>query len=136
MLHSGDLGFSFSGLKTAVLYELEKLRQPLTSDQLADLCASIQAAIVDVLVANTLAATRATGESVVAVSGGVSMNSGLRTALTTAAQAAGFDLRLAAPALTTDNAAMIAFAAEWRFSAGQSSPLTLDVDPNLSLTEG
>jgi N6-L-threonylcarbamoyladenine synthase len=97
--------------------------------------ASIQAAIVDVLVAKTLAAARATGESVIAVSGGVSMNSGLRAALTTAAQSAGLDLRLAAPALTTDNAAMIAFVAEWRFAAGQSSPLTLDVDPNLPLAE-
>jgi N6-L-threonylcarbamoyladenine synthase len=135
MLHSGDLGFSFSGLKTAVLYELEKLPHPLTSEQLADMSASIQAAIVDVLVAKTLAAARATGESVIAVSGGVSMNSGLRAAHTTAAQSAGLDLRLAAPALTTDNAAMIAFVAEWRFAAGQSSPLTLDVDPNLALAE-
>ena len=133
MLHSGDLAFSFSGLKTAVLYELEKHPQPLTGPRLADMCASIQAAIVDVLVAKTLAAARATGESVVAVSGGVSMNAGLRTRLAAVAAEAGLDLRLAAPALTTDNAAMIAFVAGLRFAAGHTSPLTADVDPNLPL---
>jgi len=133
MLHSGDLSFSFSGLKTAVLYELEKQPQPLTGTRLADFCASIQAAIVSVLVAKTLAAARATGEKVVAVSGGVSLNSGLRASLAAAAAGAGLDLRLAAPALTTDNAAMIAFVAALRFAAGQTSPLESDVDPNLPL---
>jgi N6-L-threonylcarbamoyladenine synthase len=134
MLHSGDLNFSFSGLKTAVLYEIEKLPRPLTPTHLADLCASIQAAIVDVLVAKSLSAARLTRQSVLAVSGGVSVNSALRTSLAHAAQSAGLDLRLAAPTFTTDNAAMIAFVAELRHLNGQSSPLTTDVNPNLPLT--
>jgi len=134
MLHSGDLAFSFSGLKTAVWYLLEKLPAPPDGLQLADLCASIQAAIVGVLVAKTLAAARTTGEKIVAVSGGVSLNSGLRATLAAAAAQAGLDLRLAAPALTTDNAAMIAFVAGLRLAAGQTSPLETDVDPNLPLT--
>lgn len=133
MLHSGDLAFSFSGLKTAVLYTLEKQAAPPTGQTLADMCASIQAAIIDVLVAKTLAAARLTGASVIAVSGGVSMNSGLRARLTTAASEAGLDLRLAAPALTTDNAAMIGFVAGLRLAAGLSSALTEDVDPNMPL---
>ncbi len=133
MLHSGDFTFSFSGLKTAVLYTLEKLPRPLDPLLLPDLCASIQAAIVDVLVAKTVAAARHCGEKTVAVSGGVSMNSGLRAALTTACQRRGLDLRLAAPALTTDNAAMIAFVAALKFAAGQRDPLETDVDPNLAL---
>ncbi len=133
MLHSGTLDFSFSGLKTAVLYELKNHPQPLDGRQLADFCASIQAAIVDVLVAKTLAAARLTGASTIAVSGGVSMNAGLRARLAAAATDAGLDLRLAAPALTTDNAAMIAFAAALHFAAGRQSPLSTDIDPNLPL---
>jgi N6-L-threonylcarbamoyladenine synthase len=133
MLHSGNLDFSFSGLKTAVLYTLEKQASPLAGPALADMCASIQAAIIDVLVAKTLAAARLTGASVVAVSGGVSMNSGLRARLAAATTEAGLDLRLAAPTLTTDNAAMIGFVAGLRLAAGQTSSLTDDVDPNLPL---
>ena len=135
MLHSGDFQFSFSGLKTAVLYTVEKLPPPWES-RWPDLCASIQAAIVDVLVAKTLAAARATGEKTVAVSGGVSMNSGLRETLSRACQEKGLDLRLAAPALTTDNAAMIAFVAGLKFAVGHHSPLETDVDPNLALAAG
>jgi len=135
MLHSGDFSFSFSGLKTAVLYTLEKLPSLPAGPALADLCASIQAAIVSVLTAKTLAAARATGEKVVAVSGGVSLNAGLRATLAAEAVRAGLDLRLAAPDLTTDNAAMIAFAAGLRFATGQRSLLTEDVDPNLPLAE-
>jgi len=133
MLKSGDFQFSFSGLKTAVLYELQKLPAPPTGAALADFCASIQAAIVDVLVAKSLAAAHATGATTLAVSGGVSLNHGLRTQLAHAAAAARLDLRLAAPALTTDNAAMIAFVAGLRFADGQSSPFTADIDPNLPL---
>lgn len=133
MLHSGSLDFSFSGLKTAVLYQLQKLPAPPTGQLLADYCASIQAAIVDVLVAKSLEAARLTGAAVLAVSGGVSMNAGLRTRLAQAAAHARLDLRLAAPALTTDNAAMIAFAAGLHFAAGHQSPLSSDIDPNLPL---
>jgi N6-L-threonylcarbamoyladenine synthase len=132
MIHSGDLDFSFSGLKTAVLYTLERLPKPL-DPLLPDLCASIQAAIVAVLVAKTTRAAAACGEGTVAVSGGVSMNSGLRAALAGACRDAGLDLRLAAPELTTDNAAMIAHVAGLKLAAGRVSELSEDVDPNLGL---
>lgn len=132
MLQSGDFSFSFSGLKTAVLYTLDKLPRPLES-LLPDLCASVQAAIVEVLVEKTLAAARHCGEKVIAVSGGVAMNSGLRRALQVACATEGLELRLAAPALTTDNAAMIGFAAGLKFQQGFRSPLEEDIDPNLPL---
>ena len=131
--HSGDFSFSFSGLKTAVRYTLDALPNPLSAPMQADMCASIQAAIVGVLVSKTMAAAAHTGENVVAVSGGVSLNSGLRSSLAAAAASAGLDLRLAAPSLTTDNAAMIAFVAGIRLAAGHTSPLEGDVDPNLAL---
>jgi N6-L-threonylcarbamoyladenine synthase len=132
MLRSGDLDFSFSGLKTAVLYALEKLPEPLEL-LLPDLCASIQAAIIEVLVAKTMSAAAQHRETIVAVSGGVSMNSGLRRALADACRHRGFDLRLAAPELTTDNAAMIAYVAGLKLAAGFSSDLAADIDPNLPL---
>jgi N6-L-threonylcarbamoyladenine synthase len=127
-----SLEFSFSGLKTAVLYELPKhdLSQPQT---LADLCASAQAAIVEVLVEKLVRAARLCRETLVTVSGGVSCNSGLRAALRARCQKEGLNLLLAEPDLCTDNAAMIAFAAVQRFNAGLTSPLGTEVDPNLAL---
>jgi N6-L-threonylcarbamoyladenine synthase len=132
MLHSGDFMFSFSGLKTAVLYALDKLERPL-DPHLHDLCSSAQAAIVDVLVAKTLAAVRATGERRIAVSGGVACNRALRAAFTTICAGKNIDLLLARPDLTTDNAAMIAYVAGFHFEQGRRSRLEEDVDPNLAL---
>jgi N6-L-threonylcarbamoyladenine synthase len=127
-----SLEFSFSGLKTAVLYELPRL--DLTKVQvLADVCASAQAAIVEVLVEKLVRAARVCGETLVTVSGGVSCNSGLRAALAVRCKAEGLELLLAAPALCTDNAAMIAFAAVQRFNTGFASSLDSEVDPNLAL---
>lgn len=130
---SGEsLEFSFSGLKTAVLYELPK--QDLTQPQiLANVCASTQAAIVEVLVEKLVRAARQCGESLVTVSGGVSCNSGLRKALTGRCRSEGLELLLAEPAWCTDNAAMIAFAAVQRHNAGLFSPLDSEVNPNLAL---
>ena len=125
----GDYNFSFSGLKTAVRYLLPKL----SGEYLADLCASFQEAIVDVLVWKTIEAARASGAKQIAVSGGVSCNQRLRTRMQTAAEIEGFDLLLAPTALTTDNAAMIAFAGYQRWVAGQFSQLNEDADPNLRL---
>lgn len=133
MLHSGDLMFSFSGLKTAVLYTVEKLPAG-SARSLADLCASVQAAIVEVLLAKTLSAMALTGARCVAVSGGVSCNRGLRRAFSEAAARHGFELLLAAPELTTDNAAMIGHAAGLRLARGLTSSLSEDIDPNLPLS--
>ena len=131
-LDGRSLEFSFSGLKTAVLYELPRL--DLKSEQvLADLSASVQTAIIDVLVEKVVLAARQCGQPLVTVSGGVSCNRGLRSALTSRCKKEGLQLLLAQPALCTDNAGMIAFAAAQRFSMGHTSPLEADVDPNLSL---
>jgi len=131
-LNGRSLEFSFSGLKTAVLYELPRL--DLKSEQvLADLSASVQAAIIEVLVEKLVLAAKQCGETLVTVSGGVSCNRGLRSALTARCAKSGLQLLLAPPDLCTDNAGMIAFAATQRFSIGHTSPLEADVDPNLSL---
>jgi N6-L-threonylcarbamoyladenine synthase len=127
-----SLEFSFSGLKTAVLYELP--RHDLSHPQvLANICASAQAAIVEVLVEKLVRAARLGKETLVTVSGGVSCNSGLRSALTTRCKKLGLTLLLAEPELCTDNAAMIAFAAVQRFNSGLTSTLDAEVDPNLAL---
>jgi len=129
MMSSGDDAFSFSGLKTAVRYLLPKLEDPNT----ADLCASFQEAIVDVLVSKTIRAARRTGRKIVAVSGGVSCNSRLRARFESECAAAGLELLLAEPALCTDNAAMIGYVAALRFARNQGSEFSVDIDPNLRL---
>ncbi len=129
MLHSGDANFSFSGLKTAVRYLLPKVQ----GAALADICASFQRAVVEVLVAKTIAAARASRRSLVTVSGGVSCNGELRAQMSLGCERAGLALRFAEPRLCTDNAAMIAFAAILRLEQGQSTRLTTEIDPNLAL---
>jgi N6-L-threonylcarbamoyladenine synthase len=129
MLHSGDSNFSFSGLKTAVLYLLPKT----VRDDQRDLCASFQRAVFDVLVAKTVAAARAARRKLVTVSGGVSCNRALRAEMSSGCQRAGLESRFAEPTLCTDNAAMIAFAAMLRFERGEAIPLTTEIDPNLAL---
>ena len=129
MLDSGDLNFSFSGLKTAVRYLLPKL----ATLPLPDLCASFQEAVVDVLVAKTLRAAESTFQRVVAMSGGVSCNSRLRTKMRAACEARGLNLLIAPSALCTDNAAMIGYVAAQKLAHGDVSSLTADIDPNLRL---
>jgi N6-L-threonylcarbamoyladenine synthase len=131
MIDSGDLAFSFSGLKTAVRYLLPKL--DLDAQTVADLCASFQEAVVDVLVAKTLAAADQCRRGLVTISGGVSCNSRLRERMQGASAAEGIELRVARPALCTDNAAMIAFVAAGRLANEQFSPLTAEISPNLPL---
>jgi N6-L-threonylcarbamoyladenine synthase len=129
MLNSGDLNFSFSGLKTAVRYLLPKL----DGDFRADLCASFQEAVVEVLVQKTIRAAQKSGVKLITVSGGVSANSRLRAKMNEATAVAGLELKLASPALSTDNAAMIAYAASERYLLGYRSDFREDADPNLRL---
>jgi N6-L-threonylcarbamoyladenine synthase len=131
MLHSGDANFSFSGVKTAVRYLLPKLKRG--RDDYWDLCASFQRAVVEVLVAKTITAARTAKRKLVTVSGGVSCNGELRAQMSFGCERAGIELRFAAPALCTDNAAMIAFAAQLHFERGKTTPLTTEIDPNLAL---
>jgi N6-L-threonylcarbamoyladenine synthase len=121
--------FSFSGLKTAVRYLLPKLK----GNFLADLCASFQQAIVDVLMRKTIAAAQKYCVSLVTVSGGVSCNQELRNQLRETCEREGFEFKTAEPWLCTDNAAMIAFAALLRLQAGFQSNVTQEIDPNLAL---
>jgi N6-L-threonylcarbamoyladenine synthase len=123
--------FSFSGLKTAVRYLLPKLK----GDYLADICASIQAAIVDVLVSKTIDAAKKHDVDLVTMSGGVSCNRKLRKQMTDVCKRRGFELKMAEPSLCTDNAAMIAFAAMLKLQSGVSSSVTEEIDPNLALAQ-
>ncbi|MDQ6624288.1 MAG: tRNA (adenosine(37)-N6)-threonylcarbamoyltransferase complex transferase subunit TsaD, partial [Verrucomicrobiota bacterium] len=100
---------------------------------LADLSASFQVAVVEVLVRKTIAAARATGTSCVTLSGGVSCNESLRTQLAEAARVAHLKFLAAPRSLSTDNAAMIAFAAQLRLQNGARSSVTEEIDPNLPL---
>jgi tRNA N6-adenosine threonylcarbamoyltransferase len=142
--------FSFSGLKTAVRYLLPKIvgrfcetpvdekrltQTPykLPEGLLADLCASFQQAIVDVLVRKTIAAARKHNVDLLTVSGGVSCNQELRRQLADACAREGFEFKSAEAWLCTDNAAMIAFAASLRLQNGFTSSVTEEIDPNLAL---
>jgi N6-L-threonylcarbamoyladenine synthase len=139
MLDSGDLNFSFSGLKTAMRYLLPKLGDcnvphSVRDDQLlADLCASFQRAVIDVLCEKSLEAVRRTGLNRLTLSGGVSSNRALRENLRGACDQSGIELIVAEPWLCTDNAAMIAFAAMQRLNSADISDLAEEIDPNLAL---
>lgn len=125
MLHSGDSQFSFSGLKTAVRYLLER-----EEVSLPDVCASFQDAVVDVLATKALEAARACGRDCVAVSGGVSSNKYLQAVARERAARAGVSVRFAAPDLRTDNAAMIAYVAALQYETSGPSPIDAEVRPN------
>lgn len=136
MLRSGDLSFSFSGLKTALRIMLEKRfgGSVPSGRAMADLCASYQRAIVDVLAAKAAMALRQTGLRTLVLAGGVACNVALREALKEMCGREGARLLAARPEHCTDNAAMIALAAAWRHSgSGAVSPWDEDVEPNLEL---
>lgn len=128
MLNDTNDDFSFSGLKTSVRYFLRDNPDLVNDDsRLADLCASIQSAIVDVLVTKTVRAARRLGVRCVTASGGVVCNRALRRDLLAACKRDGLTLRLAEPALSTDNAAMIGILAERKLGRG-ITPSSLDAD--------
>lgn len=128
MLNAPDDDFSFSGLKTAVRYFLRD-HPDLVRDvqRVRDLCASVQAAIVEVLVAKTVRAAARLGVKCVTASGGVTCNSTLRQALAAACQAHGLKLRLSDLSFSTDNAAMIGILAERKLRHASAST-SLDAD--------
>lgn len=130
MLAADHLDFSFSGLKTAVLYTLEKAHGPV---HVPDVAASFQQAVIEILVGKTMRAARQTGRRVIAISGGVSMNRALRAAFEVACAERQIEWMVSAPEVCTDNAAMIAFAGLLRFYAGESTSLAADIHPNLPL---
>jgi N6-L-threonylcarbamoyladenine synthase len=125
MIGSNDFNFSFSGLKTSLRYFLES---GFKQDDLIDICASFQEAIVDVLVAKLARAAQEYGRSLVALSGGVSANARLRERVAQMCCQSGLGVRTAPPELCTDNALMIAFAASHR--TAQPTSNDVDIHPN------
>jgi N6-L-threonylcarbamoyladenine synthase len=128
--HGAD--FSFSGLKTALLHHVRAHGVP-DGQPLADLCASYQAAIVEVLVRKTRRAARKHGLTHVQVCGGVAANQGLRAALRKAGEEDGFRVYIPPPNRCTDNAAMIAAAGYHRLAKGERDGLDLDAVPSAPL---
>ena len=128
-LRDAGLEFSLSGLKTAVVRAVDAAPRA----RAADVAASFQAAVVDVLVAKCARAVEAASARTLALGGGVAANSALRAAAAELAERLGVDCALPSLALCTDNAAMIAAAAFHRLREGTASPLSLPADPSLAL---
>jgi N6-L-threonylcarbamoyladenine synthase len=137
LLHSGDLDFSFAGLKTAVLTQVHKLGNALEQHK-ADLAASTEAAIVEVLVKKSLAALERSGLQRIVVAGGVGANRRLRAQLDAACARRGVRVHYPELALCTDNGAMIALAAAVRLQGGVQqarADYAFDVRPRWPLGE-
>jgi N6-L-threonylcarbamoyladenine synthase len=135
MIHDPHHDFSFSGLKTSVRYFLRDHPEALQNNQsIRDLCASVQSAIVDVLVQKTIRAARRLGLSCITASGGVTCNRALRSELQKSCDQHRLKLLLAEPRFCTDNAAMIAILAERKILRGQvPTPSTADIRASWSL---
>ncbi|HWQ88755.1 MAG TPA: tRNA (adenosine(37)-N6)-threonylcarbamoyltransferase complex transferase subunit TsaD [Desulfitobacteriaceae bacterium] len=135
MLEPGSLDFSFSGVKSSVLNTLNSARMKGQELNVADLAASFQQAIVDVLVRKTKLALKQTGVKTLLLAGGVAANESLRLALACELADMPDQVRLAVPPplLCTDNGAMIAAAGYYRYIAGDFAPWTLNAVPGLSL---
>jgi N6-L-threonylcarbamoyladenine synthase len=137
LLHSGDLDFSFAGLKTAVLTQARKLGDELPARK-ADLAASTEAAIVEVLLKKSLAALKQSGLRRLVVAGGVGANRLLREQLDAACARRGVRVHYPELSLCTDNGAMIAMAAALRLTTGRekaSRSYAFDVKPRWPLDE-
>ncbi len=137
LLHSGNLDFSFAGLKTAVLTQSRKLGDDLPARK-ADLAAATEAAIVDVLVAKSCQALKSSGCDRLVVAGGVGANARLRGQLNTACQALGARAHYPELVFCTDNGAMIALAAAMRLASGVEPArrdFAFDVKPRWPLAE-
>jgi N6-L-threonylcarbamoyladenine synthase len=132
-LRDRPFDFSFSGLKTSVVTYLEKAKASQSVPPLPDVAASIQAAIVDVLVDKTFNAVEATGVTAVAGGGGVLANRRLRARLLEEGERRSVSVFLPTPAMCTDNGAMIAAVGVHRLRRGEVADWDQDVDPSLKL---
>ena len=139
MLEPDSLDFSFSGIKTAVLYRCcgqnaRGKNGPPPPEDVPDLAASFQEAVVDVLVEKAMRAALSRGVRILVVGGGVACNSRLRSRLGDEAGRAGLTLRFAPPALCTDNAAMVAGLAEHLLRAGRAADRDVTAVAHLPFT--
>lgn len=129
------LDFSFSGIKTAILYFLrdnKKVNPDFVDQNLPDICASIQHTLIQMLLTKLKRAVRETGIRDIAIAGGVSANSGLRTALTQLGATQGWNIYIPSFDYCTDNAAMIAMAAQFKYEQGDFADQTISPLPRMS----
>ena len=131
--HEETLDFSFSGVKSAVLNYLNKCKMQEIEVNKADVAASFQHAVLDVLKENVLLTCKKRNVKTIAIAGGVASNSSLRETLIKEASKRGIEVLFPAPILCTDNAAMIGSAAYFNFVNGKISDLNLNAKPNLKL---
>ncbi|MHC1681829.1 MAG: tRNA (adenosine(37)-N6)-threonylcarbamoyltransferase complex transferase subunit TsaD [Clostridiaceae bacterium] len=133
--HEKTLDFSFSGVKSAVLNYLNSLKMKNEDFVVADVAASFQKAVVEVLVENTFKACKVKNVDKVAIAGGVACNSTLREAMINEGNKRGIKVLFPKPVLCTDNAAMIGAAAYFEYKSGRTSSLDINAVPNLKLGE-
>ena len=131
--HEETLDFSFSGVKSAVLNYLNKCKMQNIEVNKADVAASFQYAVIDVLKENVLSTCKKKNVKTIAIAGGVASNSSLRETLIKEASKKGIEVLFPAPVLCTDNAAMIGSAAYFNYINGKISDLNLNAKPNLKL---
>lgn len=132
-----NLDFSFSGLKTSILYFLKdqlKENPNFIQENLADICASVQDRIVSILMNKLIKAAQITGFKQIAVAGGVSANSSLRKALSQAGETYGWQTFVPQLEYCTDNAAMIGITAYYKYQAAQFAGQDTTPDPRLKVT--
>ncbi|MEW5762850.1 MAG: tRNA (adenosine(37)-N6)-threonylcarbamoyltransferase complex transferase subunit TsaD [Bacillota bacterium] len=134
-LEEGSYDFSFSGLKTAVVNYLARAEREGIKIDVADLAASFQQAVVEVLADKVLRAAENLRPAGIMLAGGVAANRALRETLRRRAEAAGFPLHIPPPDLCTDNAAMVACAGYYRYLRGELAPMSLNAVANLEVEE-
>ena len=130
-----EYDFSFSGLKSSVLNYLNSCQMKGEEINRADVAASFQKAVTDVLVQNAMHGVKAYGLNKLAIAGGVASNSALRAAVKEACEKNGVEFYYPSPIFCTDNAAMIGVAGYYEYMAGVRSGLDLNAVPNLKLGE-
>lgn len=133
--HEETLDFSFSGVKSAVLNYLNKCKMQNIEVNKADVAASFQYAVIDVLKENVLSTCKKRNVKTIAIAGGVASNSSLRETLIKEASKRGIEVLFPAPILCTDNAAMIAAAGYYNYINGEEADLKLNAIPNLKIGE-
>lgn len=133
LLEKGSLDFSFSGLKTAVLNYLNTERQAGRDVNAADVAAGFQASVVEVIVTKTMEAVRSRKADKLVLAGGVAANSALRAQLSAACEKEKVELYVPQPVLCTDNAAMIACSAYYKYKKEGADNLYMDAFPNLAM---
>lgn len=134
-IDGSEFDFSFSGVKSAVLNYINSCEMKKIEVNKADVAASFQEAVIDVLVSRTVAAAKHYGMKKIAIAGGVASNSSLRKEMKSACEKEGISLCYPSPIFCTDNAAMIGVAAYYEYKKGVRSDYTLNAIPNLKIGE-